>query len=97
MSKENVVVVLEESVITTEKNRKLLSSEFVVYLKVETPLQLKRWQEGRIPLLPIADLKAFLDKQHQERDRLYEAVAKLTVDLTSLEEDVNKVIKAIGY
>src|SRR5271154_3752681 len=33
IGKENVVVILEEAVITTEKNRKLLSSEFVVYLK----------------------------------------------------------------
>lgn len=30
---EQVVVILEEAVITTEENRKLLSSEFVVYLK----------------------------------------------------------------
>lgn len=50
---------------------------------------------GRIPLLPIADLKAFLDKQHLERDSLFEEVATLIVESTAIEEDVNKVIKAL--
>src|ERR1700733_8515961 len=40
IGKEHVVVYLEEAVIATEKNRKLLSSEFVVYLKVATPVQI---------------------------------------------------------
>src|SRR5476649_1964762 len=69
IGKEHVVVLMEEAVIATEQNRKLLSSEFVVYLKVSTPVQLERMKEGgRIPVLPIADMKAFLDKQHLERD-----------------------------
>jgi shikimate kinase len=95
IAKEHVVVVLEESVIVTEKNRKLLSPEFVVYLKVSTPTQIERMQGGRIPLLPIADPKAFLDKQHLERDHLFEEVATLTVESVSVEEDVNKIMKAL--
>ena len=97
IGKEHVVVVLEEAVITTEKNRKLLSSEFVVYSKVSTAVQIERWPRGRTPLLPIADLKAFLDKQHHERDSLYEEVATLTIELVSNEGDVdvNKIIKAL--
>src|ERR1700722_1786460 len=55
IGKEHVVLIMEEAVIATEKNRKLLSSEFVVYLEVSTPVQIERWQEGRSPLLPIAD------------------------------------------
>ena len=96
IGKEHVVVLLEEAVIATEQNRKLLSSEFVVYLKVSTPTQIERMQGGRTPLLPIADLKAFLDKQHLERDRLFEKVATLTVESISVEKDVNKIIKAIA-
>lgn len=95
IGKEYVVVYLEEAVIATEKNRELLSSEFVVYLKVSTQTQIERWKDGRAPLLPIADLKAFLDKQHVERDRLFEEVATVTIDSISVEEAVNKVIKAI--
>jgi shikimate kinase len=87
---------MEESVIATEKNRKLLSSEYVIYLKVSTPEQIERMKGGRIPLLPITDLKAFLDKQHLERDRLFEEVATLTIESISVEEDVNKVIKELG-
>ena len=93
--KEHVVVVLEEAVIATEKNRKLLSPEFVVYLKVSTATQLERMKGNRVPLLPIADMKAFLDKQHLERDSLFEEVATLTLESTGVDKDVNKVIKAL--
>jgi shikimate kinase len=72
IGKEHVVVLLEEAVIATEQNRKLLSSAFVVYLKVSTPVQLERMQGGRMPLLPITDLIAFRDKQHLERDSFFE-------------------------
>jgi len=75
------------------KNRKLLSSEFVVYLKVSTPVQIERWPRGRSPLFPITDLKTFLDKQHLERDSLFEEVATLTVEFVSIEEDVNNIMK----
>lgn len=95
IGKEHVVVLLEEAVIATEQNRRLLSSEFVVYLKVSTPTQIERWSNGRTPLLPIADLKTFLDKQHTERDHLLEEVATITIESVSVDEDVNKIIKAI--
>ncbi len=95
IGKEHIVVVLEEAVIATEENRKLLSSEFVIYLKVSTSTQLERMKGGRTPLLPIADMKAFLNKQHLERDHLFEEVATLTIDSISVEEDVNKIIKAL--
>lgn len=95
MGKEHVVVVLEEAVIATEENRKLLSSEFVVYLKVSTATQIERMKGGRIPLLPIPDLKAFLDQQHRERDPFFEEVATLTVESVSVEDDVTTIIKAL--
>ena len=90
------MLILEEAVIATEKNRKLLSSEFVVYIKVSTSMQIERWSSGRSPLLPITNLKAFLDKQHLERDSLFEEVATLTIELsTSVEEDVRKILLAL--
>ncbi len=95
IDKEHVVVVLEESVIAAKENRKLLSSEFVIYLKVSVSTQLERMKGGRVPLLPITDMKAFLEKQHNERDHLFEQVAKLTIDSISVEEDVNKIMKAL--
>ena len=88
-------MVLEESVIATKENRKLLSSEFVIYLKVSVPTQVERMKGGRVTLLPITDMKAFLQKQHNERDHLFEEVATLIIDSVSVEEDVNKIIKAL--
>lgn len=93
IGKDHVVVVLEEAVIATEENRKLLSSEFVVYLKVSIPTQIERMKGGRIPLLPIPDMKAFLEKQHLDRDSLFEEVATLTIESISVEDDVNKIVK----
>lgn len=95
INKEHVVVLLEEAVIATEENRKLLSDEFVIYLKVSTATQIERMKGGRIPLLPIPDLKAYLDKQHAERDRYFEEVATLVVDSISVEDDVKFILEAI--
>lgn len=94
-SKEHVVVVLEEVVIATEKNRQLLSSEYVVYSKVSTAIQMERWSSGRSPVLPIADQKAFLDQQHNERDSLFEEVASLTLESGTIEDNVNTIIKSL--
>ena len=93
MSIDQVVVVLEEAVIATEENRKLLSSEFVVYLKVSVATQIERMQGGRVPLLPIADINAFLEQQHRERDSLYEEVATLIVESVAVEGDVDKTVE----
>ena len=106
IDKESVVVLLEECVVLSEQCRKLLSSEFVVYLKASIPTQLGRMKNGRVPSLPVDDMKSFLEKQHHERDAFYEEVATLIVESvgysdevseinTIVEEDVNKVIKAI--
>jgi len=102
IGKENVVVLLEECVVSSEQCRKLLSSEFVVYLKVSIPTQLGRMKNGRVPSLPVDDMKNFLEKQHRERDAFYEEVATLVVESVdqssidkTIEEDVNKVMQAI--
>lgn len=106
IEKEGGVILLEECVVSSEQCRKLLSSEFVVYLKVSIPTQLGRMQFGRVPALPIDDLRIFLEAQHHERDALYEEVATLVVESVGysthaseinkiIDEDVNKVMKAI--
>ena len=90
----------------SEQCRKLLFSEFVVYLKVSVPTQLGCMKNGRIPSLPVDDMKNFLEKQHHERDAFYEKVATLIVESVGysdqvsqinkiIEEDINKVMKAL--
>jgi shikimate kinase len=104
--KENVVVLLEECVVSSEQCRKLLSSECVVYLQVSIPTQLSRMKSGRVPSLPIDDMKRFLEKQHNERNALYEEVATVMIESVGysdqvseinniVEEDVNKVMRAL--
>ena len=64
-------------------------------------------ENGRVPLLPVDDMKSFLEKQHHERDAFYEEVATTVVESVGysddaleinkiIEEDVNKVMKALG-
>lgn len=106
IGKENVVVLLEECVVSSEQCRKLLSSEFVVYLKVSISTQLDRMKNGRVPSLPVENMKNFLEIQHRERDAFYEEIATLTVESggfsdqdeeinKTVDKDVNKVIKAL--
>jgi len=106
IGKNNVVVLLEECAISSEQCRKLLSSEFVVYLKVSIPTQLGRMKHGRVSALPVDDMKSFLEKQHRERDALYEEIATLIVESEGfpeqeseiehlIENDVDQVMKAL--
>ncbi|MBA2652418.1 MAG: hypothetical protein H0U73_09155 [Tatlockia sp.] len=107
IGEENVIVLLEECIVSSEQCRQLLSSEFVVYLKVSVETQLGRMKNGRVPSLPVNDMKNFLEKQHRERDAFYEEVATLIVESVGysdqvseidkfIEEDVNQVMKALG-
>lgn len=94
---ENIVVTTDESIILDEKARKLLKSEFTVYLKVSTPVQVERMSDYR-PLLPVADFGAFLDKLHHERDALYQQVASfsLSSDDGDIEGHTQSIIKALA-
>ncbi|KTD61571.1 shikimate kinase [Legionella spiritensis] len=106
IKKENIVILLEECVVSSEQCRQLLSPEFVVYLKVSIPTQLGRMKNGRVPALPVDDMKSLLEKQHRERDTFYEELATLVVESVGysdqaseinkiIAEDVNKVMKAL--
>lgn len=92
---ENIVVLLEECVVLSEECRKLLSSEFVVYLKVSIPTQLDRMKNGRVPSLPVKDMKSFLEKQHRERDALYEEVATCVVESVNSSDDASEISKTV--
>ncbi len=92
LDKDHIVITTEDSFILNEKNRKLLAGEYVIYLKVNTPVQIERMSTGPAPLFPI-DLKAFLDKLHKERDSLYEEVANLTLETKSIEDDLSIILK----
>ncbi|MAZ39663.1 MAG: hypothetical protein CMF49_06045 [Legionellales bacterium] len=103
LNKDNIVVLLEECVVSSEECRHLLSKEFVIYLKVSIPTQLERMKNGRAPSLPVDNLEKFLQQQHQERDDFYEEIATLIIESTGfsdqvshinkiVDEDVNKVI-----
>lgn len=106
-NKDNVVVLLEEYVVNSEECRALLSNEFVVYLQVSIPTQLERMKHGRVSSLPIPDLQAFLQKQHDDRDTDFEEVASMVVESVGysdqqseidkiVERDVNKVLTFIN-
>lgn len=107
-TQENVVVLLEEGVVSSERCRELLSKEFVVYLKTSVDTQMARMNSKtrREPALPV-DIKDFLKIQHQARDAFYENVATLIVESTGasdsqteiqgiIDSDVNQVLNALG-
>ncbi len=96
ITKENIVVTTDDSIVCHENCRKLLSREFTVNLKVSTRVQLERISHNR-PLLPVADYKNFLDKLHQERDALYEQSSSFSLnsDDNDLEGHVLSVVKEI--
>lgn len=95
LNKENIVITTDGGIVCNEKNRRLLSSEFVVYLQVSTAIQLERTIRNAEPFLLYTDLMTFLSKLHEERDHLYKEVARLTIngDDSDLEEHVSVIIK----
>ena len=97
LTKENIVVTTDPGVVCSEKNRQLLSSEFVIYLKVSTPVQMKRTFREPAPLLSITDMQIFLDKLHQDRDALYEQCANFSInsDDSALEKHVSSIVSIV--
>lgn len=93
---ENIVVTTDDSIVCSDKNRELLTSEFTVYLKVSIDVQLERIAHNR-PLLPLADYKTFLNTLRHERDALYEQTAKYSIssDNGAIDEHVLSIIKAM--
>lgn len=97
IKQEHIVVTTDASIVCNEKNRQLLSTECIVYLKVSTPVQLERVARQPSPLLLNTELKAFLNRLHQERDSLYDQVNSLTIpsDDSALEKHVNHILNTV--
>ncbi|KTD20595.1 shikimate kinase [Legionella lansingensis] len=97
ITQKNIVVATDDSIVCDERNRKLLSSEFTIHLKVSIPVQMGRISYNR-PLLPLDNYKGFLEQLRHERDALYEQVASfsLSSDSGTIEEHVLSVVKALG-
>ncbi|MCS5711547.1 shikimate kinase [Candidatus Berkiella aquae] len=96
ISKENVVITTDDSIILNAENRQKLSEQFTVYADVSVSVQFNRISQNR-PLLPVDDYQAFLEKLHKERDSLYEEVASLEIltDDGDLDGHVSRIIEAI--
>lgn len=96
ISKDNIVVTTDENIICDEKSRKLLKSQFTVYLKVSPSVQVARLSDYR-PLLPVENFESSLSKLHDERDSFYEEVASfsLSSDDGDIDEHVKSVINAL--
>jgi shikimate kinase len=94
--KENIVVTTDPAIVCSEKNRQLLSSEFVVYLKVSIPVQIERTLREPTPLLS-DKLSQFLEDLHQERDSLYEQLASVSInsDDSALEKHVLRIVNIV--
>ena len=97
VNQENIVVATDASLVCTEENRRLLSSEFVVFLQVSTAVQIDRLSRSFAPLLPTSSLESFLEKLHKERDDLYAKVANLLLnsDENALEKHVHSIVKIV--
>lgn len=97
IKQDHIVITTDASIMCNQMNQDLLSSEFVVYLKVSTEVQLERTSRHPAPLLLTKDLKNFVDELHQERDHLYEQNAKLIInsDDHALEKHVQRIVKIV--
>lgn len=97
MNQEHIVVTTDASIVCSEQNRQLLSTECVVNLKVSTPVQIERNARQPSPLLLNTELQSFLDRLHQERDGLYDQVASLTIssDDNALEKHVLRILNTV--
>ncbi|WP_058476189.1 shikimate kinase [Legionella steigerwaltii] len=95
-AKEHIVATTDASIICNEAIRQLLSSEFVVFLQVNTAIQIGRISRNPLPLLT-TDLKTFFDTLHMERDQLFENVATISLDTNdnALEEHVSYTLKRV--
>lgn len=93
---DNIIVTTDDSLVCSKKIREMLANELVIYLKVSTPVQLKRISYNR-PLISSDGYEAFLNKLHIERDDLFNEVATLTLnsDDNALSAHVSTVLKLL--
>lgn len=93
---ENIVVTTDASISSSDDILKILSSEFVVYLKACVDTQINRMIRNQPPFL-IFDLKDFLNKLHHDRDMIYEKMATFSIDTndSDLDKHIEKTMKIV--
>jgi len=91
----NIVLATGGGAVLSEENRAtLIERGFVVYLKSDIDLLLKRTsRDSKRPLLQNEDPEAVLKKLLDERGPLYEEVADLVIDTAGL--SINDIIMQI--
>lgn len=94
---DSIVVTTDSSILSSSECRKLLSSEFVIYLKVNIETQLARMNQKE-PFLLKNNLEEFLKELHQIRDVQFENSASLCIDSSdsNLEKHVEKTLKVLS-
>lgn len=96
---EKTVIATGGGVILQKENQKVLADKFVVYLKADANVLIKRIREDKANIRPLAlknddgDLKQLLFS----RERIYEKLAKITVDTSAKTptEIVSEIIKQV--
>lgn len=97
LSKENIVVSTDVSIVLDNRIIQLLSPEFVVNLKANITTQIARTIHTHTPLLP-TELSGFFAKLHEERDNLFDNIATLSIDSddNDLDGHVTKIINNLN-
>src|SRR5690606_20477033 len=98
LSRENMVIITDSSIIDNEKNRQMLSNEFTVFVNVSTAIQLSRLAvSNQEPLLAVTDLESFLNQLHAKRDSFFDEISDFSFssDDGNLETHINSIITAM--
>ncbi|KTC78165.1 LuxR family transcriptional regulator [Legionella brunensis] len=98
LSRENIVVTTDGSIVDSEINRQLLSSEFVCFLDVSLQTQLDRITRNSLPLMQKNSVGDFLENLHTARDHLYQEISSITInsDDSALEKHVESLIEYLA-
>lgn len=78
--KTKVVITTDTSVVLSAENRKLLNTEYSIYLKASVPTLIERYEHNPVPLLGSKNREILLNSLYASRDSLYTQSAQLTVD-----------------
>ncbi|WP_131782715.1 shikimate kinase [Legionella gresilensis] len=98
LKRENIVIATDANIIESKEIAKLLEKEYLVYLQVSLPTQLERLSRNPAPLLlKSTEVDSFLQALHDQRNRLYENLAMMTINSNdnNLEHHVSTIQEKI--
>jgi len=95
VTKDNIVVVTDDSIVFSKEARDILKNEFTVFVGVSLEVQHNRLAPSR-PLLPVEDYLTYLQTLKPKRDEYYKDIASfsLSSDNGDIDSHVNEVISA---